>query len=682
MPDKKRFYTFGKYKHQLLHKLLIMKRGFFFIILFSLVSSISGQWNDNYNIEHKCSHISERREIMSLEHLYNWQSELLDDYDVKFYHLDLEVSSSSTYISGNVTIKADAVVQIDTIAFELIPVYTIDSILINGSNYTNDTIIYGDNIMVPVSIIDSNTAFSVQVFYNGDPGSTTGLSSFTSAFSEKYQKHVTWTLSEPFGAKRWFPVKQDLEDKADSCWVFLTTDSSNMAGSQGILTNTLDIGNGKTRYEWKSKYPIAYYLISFAVSDYQEYNIYAYPDQMNGDSILIQNFIYDHPDCLSDYKTGIDATSEMIELFSELYILYPFHEEKYGHCLTQLGGGMEHQTMTTINSFGFGLVAHELGHMWFGDNVTCATWSDIWINEGFATYSNYLAEEFIHGWESGKAFISSKQNNAMSQPGGSTYVPEDQISEDMGDQWRIFSGRLSYNKGAAIVHTLRHEIQDDDMFFDVMETFQVEFTDSTATGDDFKTVAEDVTGMDFDQFFDQWYYGQGYPTYDIEYYMLSDTLHLTITQTSSTTATTLFEMLMDYKLVFNDGTDTTVQFTQTDNINNFSVYAGKEVTNIIVDPEDWTMEKVGSISVTVEEKESPVYFSIGPNPVSLYLNIYFLNPSNKQKEIRVTDLSGKTLSLQNSNQKHIHYNTSNLSKGVYFVHITDGQYNFTRKFVK
>jgi len=621
MPDKKRFYTFGKYKHQLLHKLLIMKRGFFFIILFSLVTSISGQWNDNYNIEHKCSHISERREIMSLEHLYNWQSELLDDYDVKFYHLDLEVSSSSTYISGNVTIKADAVVQIDTIAFELIPVYTIDSILINGSNYTNDTIIYGDNIMVPVSIIDSNTAFSVQVFYNGDPGSTTGLSSFTSAFSEKYQKHVTWTLSEPFGAKRWFPVKQDLEDKADSCWVFLTTDSSNMAGSQGILTNTLDIGNGKTRYEWKSKYPIAYYLISFAVSDYQEYNIYAYPDQMNGDSILIQNFIYDHPDCLSDYKTGIDATSEMIELFSELYILYPFHEEKYGHCLTQLGGGMEHQTMTTINSFGFGLVAHELGHMWFGDNVTCATWSDIWINEGFATYSNYLAEEFIHGWESGKAFISSKQNNAMSQPGGSTYVPEDQISEDMGDQWRIFSGRLSYNKGAAIVHTLRHEIQDDVMFFDVMETFQVEFTDSTATGDDFKTVAE-------------------------------------------------------------DGTDTTVQFTQTDNINNFSVYTGKEVTNIIVDPEDWTMEKVGSISVTVEEKESPVYFSIGPNPVSLYLNIYFLNPSNKQKEIRVTDLSGKTISLQNSNQKYIHYNTSNLSQGIYFIHISDGQYSFTRKFVK
>lgn len=658
-----------------------MKRALLSIIFSLILIVTNGQWNRTGNIDQKCMHIPDGREASALAHIYDWQNDHLNDYDVKFYWLDIEVSETSTYVSGNTTINAESVVVLDTFAFELIndPDMYIDSIFFNGvqyESYSRD----GDNVLVPVAGIDAGSMFSAQVFYHGDPGSVGFLSGLTHAYSETYQKHVTWSLSEPFGAKSWFAVKQDLEDKADSCWVFLTTDSTNMAGSQGLLTNVVDLGNGKTRYEWKCRYPIDYYLISFAVADYQDYSIYAHPAQMNGDSLLIQNFIYDAPNCLENNKAGIDASAEMIELYSDLYILYPFHEEKYGHCLTQLGGGMEHQTMTTLGGFSFGLVAHEMGHMWFGDNVTCATWSDIWINEGFATYSNYLCEEYIHGWESGKNFIRGAQNSAMSQPGGSTYIPVDQIYE--ANQWRIFSGRLSYDKGAAIVHTLRHEIQDDTAFFNVMKTFQTEFSDSTATGEDFKNVAEDVTGMDFEQFFDQWYYGQGYPTYDIEYYMIGGTLHMTVTQTTSTTATPLFVMLMDYKLSFSDGSDTTVQFTQTDNLNEFSVYTGKEVTDIEIDPEDWTMEKTGSISVTIDESETPGYFTIGPNPVKNYLNIYFFNSSYKQREILITDLSGKSVLRQKSNEKQIRINTSELPHGIYFVQTIGGNKNLIRKFVK
>ena len=616
-----------------------MKRKFTFIILFLFSVVLSAQWNTDPNYEGKCSHIPKDMP-RTLDYLYNWQSPLLDNYDVKFYWLDIEVSDTETKVSGKVTINAQAVAAIDTFAFELIPVMSINKILIDGTEYTAWSRT-GDNVLVPVDPISQGNDFSAEIYYNGNPGSGGFFSGLSKAYSEQYQTSVVWTLSEPFAAKEWFPVKQDLEDKADSCWVFLTTDSDNMAGSQGILTQVVDLGNGKSRYEWKSSYPIDYYLISFAVANYQEYNTYAHPEEMNGDSILIQNFIYDAPGCLENYKDEIDETASMIEMMSEKYILYPFHEEKYGHCLTQLGGGMEHQTMTTIGGFGFGLVSHELGHMWFGDNVTCATWSDIWINEGFATYSNYLAEEFLHGWESGKAFMIASQNSAMSQPGGSTYIPIEEIAED--NVWRIFSGRLSYRKGAAIIHTLRHEIQDDSLFFAVMGTFQTEFTDSTATGDDFRQVAEDVTGMDFEQFFDQWYYGEGYPIYNYEYYMVNGTFHLTSTQTTSSPSTPLFVMLMDYKLKFADGTDTTVRFMQTDNLNTFEVFTGKEVTGVTVDPEAWTMEKVDNISVTLEETELPVYFSMGPNPVNDLLNIFFLNPSNTKRELTVLDISGKTI---------------------------------------
>ncbi len=653
-----------------------MKRILTFIILIISINVI-GQQNEYHDLEGTCSHAKHFDKDI-LAHIYDWQSEYLDDYDVSFYLIDIEVTNTSTYISGNVSIDAEAVVVLDTFAFELIAEQTIDQIYVEGVEYTSWTR-DGDNVLVPVNAIDAGTTFTAQIYYHGAPPSGGFFSGVSTAHANAWNQDVTWTLSEPFAAKDWFPVKQDLEDKADSVWVFLTTDSANMATSQGILTSTVTVGD-KKRYEWKSAYPIAYYLISFAVSEYQQYNLYAHPEEMEGDSILIENYVYDSPGCLENYQNSIDRTPEMVELLSDLYILYPFWEEKYGQTLVELGGGMEHQTNTTLGGFWFGLVAHELGHMWFGDNVTCATWSDIWINEGFATYSNFLAEEFINGWESAEGFIVDKQNSAMSSPTGSIYIPEDEIYP--GNEWRIFDGRLSYNKGASIVHILRHEIQDDDLFFDVMGTFQTDFTDSTATGDDFRNTAEEVTGMDFETFFDQWYYGEGYPKYDLSYYMTGGNFHLVSTQSGSASSTPFFKMLMDYQLHFDDGTDTIVQFEQTENMNHFTVFTGKNVIDVTVDPDNWTMEKVINLTVVVDEMTSPTFFSIGPNPVENTLNVYFSEAENTSREIRIYDLSGKEMLFTNNGNKHIHLDVSGLSKGVYLIKVTEGDNIRVKRFVK
>ncbi len=653
-----------------------MKRILTFIILIISINVI-GQQNEYHDLEGTCSHAKHFDKDI-LAHIYDWQSEYLDDYDVSFYLIDIEVTNTSTYISGNVSIDAEAVVVLDTFAFELIAEQTIDQIYVEGVEYTSWTR-DGDNVLVPVNAIDAGTTFTAQIYYHGAPPSGGFFSGVSTAHANAWNQDVTWTLSEPFAAKDWFPVKQDLEDKADSVWVFLTTDSANMATSQGILTSTVTVGD-KKRYEWKSAYPIAYYLISFAVSEYQQYNLYAHPEEMEGDSILIENYVYDSPGCLENYQNSIDRTPEMVELLSDLYILYPFWEEKYGQTLVELGGGMEHQTNTTLGGFWFGLVAHELGHMWFGDNVTCASWSDIWINEGFATYSNFLAEEFINGWESAEGFIVDKQNSAMSSPTGSIYIPEDEIYP--GNEWRIFDGRLSYNKGASIVHILRHEIQDDDLFFDVMGTFQTDFTDSTATGDDFRNTAEEVTGMDFETFFDQWYYGEGYPKYDLSYYMTGGNFHLVSTQSGSASSTPFFKMLMDYQLHFDDGTDTIVQFEQTENMNHFTVFTGKNVIDVTVDPDNWTMEKVINLTVVVDEMTSPTFFSIGPNPVENTLNVYFSEAENTSREIRIYDLSGKEMLFTNNGNKHIHLDVSGLSKGVYLIKVTEGDNIRVKRFVK
>jgi aminopeptidase N len=651
---------------------------FLTLIIFFIGMNAMAQQNVNDNIEGKCSHVRHfNRDILA--GIYDWQSDYLDDYDITFYWLDIEVTDTSTHIEGNVRIYAETVAVLDTFAFELIPEQTIDKIFVDGIEYTSWTR-DGDNVLVPVNKLASGTDFVAQIYYHGQPPISgdffTGVST---AHANAWNKDVTWTLSEPFAAKDWFPVKQDLEDKADSVWVFLTTDAANLATSQGVLTNTVTIGN-KKRYEWKSSYPIDYYLISFAVSEYQQYDLYAHPEGMGGDSLVIENYVYDSPGCLENYKNDIDEVPAMIDLYSDLYILYPFWKEKYGQTLVELGGGMEHQTNTTLGGFWFGLAAHELGHMWFGDNVTCATWSDIWINEGFATYSNFLAEEFIHSRESADGFIISRQNSAMELPGGSIYIPEEEIYP--GNERRIFDGRLSYNKGASIIHTLRHEIQDDDLFFEVMGTFQTEFTDSTATGDDFRNTAEEVTGMDFEQFFDQWYYGEGYPVYDFSYYMEGENFHLVSTQTTSSTETPLFKMLMDYQLHFADGTDTIVTFEQTDNLNHFMVYTGKQVVNVTVDPENWTMEKIASLTVVADEFSSPAYFSLGPNPATNTLNVFFLEPGNTEREICISDLSGKEILKTERSNQHVSLDVSALPKGMYLVKVIEGENTKVKRFVK
>ena len=390
------------------------------------------------------------------------QTPLLSNYDVKFYKLDIAVERTSIYISGNVTINAEVVsTALDTFAFDLIDILNVDSVLINGVSCTFTR--SNNEVFVKINTpINHGSLFSAKIYYWGTPPSGGFFSGISNATSQSWGNQITWTLSEAFNANQWFPCKQLLQDKADSSYVFVTTSNTNKVGSNGVLENTVSLPNNKVRYEWKSRHPINYYLISIAVGKYVDYSIYAHPAGLN-DSILIQNYIYDNPATLQYFKTQIDLTADFIELYSNLFGLYPFWDEKYGHCMAPLGGGMEHQTMTTLGMFNFTLTSHELSHQWFGDNVTCATWSDIWVNEGFASYCEYLALEYL---DSGQEvpWLADVHNNVLSELDGSVYIPVLQAT----DENRIFDSRLSYEKGAAIIHMLRFELQNDTTFFNIM----------------------------------------------------------------------------------------------------------------------------------------------------------------------------------------------------------------------
>ncbi len=552
------------------------------VVIFSTVSFAQHTFHGE---EHKCSgrhHFHSQNK--SSEPDYE-QSDEMFDYDVKFYWLDIEVDNTSTFIEGNVTVQA--VVQnnpLEKFVIELKDYMVVDHVLFAGTqlNFTHSN----DEIHVDLpSTLAIGESFEAQIFYSG-----TAQNGLFNEQSSSWGNDVTFSLSESFKARDWWPSKQVLADKADSAYIYITTPDNLKAGSNGLLTASITMPDNKIRYEWKTNYPINYYLISISVAEYVEYNIYANPTGAAG-PVLIQNYVYNASGCLPYFQEEIDKTVDLLELFSSLFGLYPFHEEKYGHCMAPLNGGMEHQTMTTLGYFEFWLIAHEIGHQWFGDNVTCATWQDIWINEGFASYSDYLSREYLVSQNVADSWMANAHDYVMSQPGGHVYIPE----QHAFDEGMIFDYRISYQKGPAIIHTLRYIINDDDLFFQLLTDFQNQYTDDVATGADFRDLATELTGIDFTPFFDQWYYGEGFPTYSIQYEADGNTLRFTTLQTTSTNTTPFFSTPIEYKINYAGG-NTTVRFEQHHNVQTYEVELPGSFTSIEIDPNNYVLNQDGTIS--------------------------------------------------------------------------------------
>ena len=558
-------------------------------------------------------------------------------YDVHFYHLDLNMNNLSTALSGTVRMDASSNVSLDSVLYELFSGYTITEIRVNGNavDYSRNN----SAIKVPVNA-GQNEIFSIETDYSGTPPTAAtnplGGAGMSQDDSPTWGNEVVWSLSEPFSAYEWFPCKQSLTDKADSSYFFITVPSNLKAGSNGLLEQVVDLGNGFSRYEWKHRHPIDYYLISVSVSSYVEYNVYANPVGAPN-PILIQNYIYDNPQTLINFQDDIDETVDFMELFYDLYGPYPFEDEKYGHCMAPFSGGMEHQTMTTQGFFTKGLTTHELGHQWWGDNVTCASWCDIWINEGFASYSEYLMLENLYPNES-TGHMEDVHDNIMNQNGGSVWVL-DSLNEN-----RIFSGRLTYDKGAAIVHTMRYMVNDDALFFDILRDFQVTFKDSTAYGIDFKEALEEATGIDFNPVFEEWYFGEGYPTYSLLWQQTGEDVILQINHTTSKpNVTATFTNDLDIRFIRPGIGDTIVRFDISGNSNTFTINnIGTIASSISVDPENWIINRIGSIvqsnELGLNEPIMEDEISLHPNPSNGTFQIK--NLKNKA-EVTVYNLNGK-----------------------------------------
>ncbi len=593
-------------------------------------------------------------------------------YDVNHYGISLEVNDTSTFISGYTDILATALGQMEELVFELSSSYQVDSVFQDGERLESFTHLADLVRITPRVPPVIGEKFTVRVYYHGEGGQNGFFAGISNRTDLAWGQRVTYTLSEPFLSLDWFVCKQVLPDKADSADVFLTVGDSLMAGSNGILAGVDSLPGGKLRYHWKTRYPVAYYLLSLAVSRYREYSFYA-DSEFLPDSLLIQNYIYDDPQYLEQNRDGIDATAALIDLYSRLFVPYPFFREKYGHCLAPIGGGMEHQTMTTLNGFSFTLVAHELTHQWFGDNVTCASWQDIWIHEGFASYGEYLALEALVSPEAAREWMGRAHEMALTEPEGSVYIPE----EDAGDEYRIFSAALSYKKGAALLHMIRYELGNDSLFFRTLSEFQLRYADSVATGRDFMEVLNEISGSDFGWFFDQWYFGQGFPEFLFTWWQSADSLVVEIIQSGSSPGTPFFRTGLDLELQFESGGDTLVRIRCDSPLMTIRIPMEIPVAKLVPDPGNWVLQR----SEVIRKIVSAGYLKVSPNPFGEELNIRFLAGAG-DREIILSDLNGRILERHFSSSGSYTLHTGELVQGLYFLKVNEGKETYTTRVVR
>ncbi len=584
-----------------------------------------------------------------------------DNIDVTYYNCYWNIDPSQNFISGNVQINFKSVSSnIDTLYFDLSNGLTGDSIVFHQQSIS--FLHQNNQLLISASGVQSND--SINIYYHGAPSST-GFDSFKQ--STHQGSPIIWTLSQPYGASDWWPCKNTLNDKADSIDVLIDVPSDRVAVSNGTLINQQSNGTSKI-YHWKHQFPIATYLIAFAVTDY---SLIEFEVPFDSTNTLVQNFVYPE-DSITASTQLLDLIPTM-QLFDSLFGVYPFYQEKYGQAQFGWGGGMEHQTISFINNFGHELMAHELAHHWFGDKITCNSWEDIWLNEGFATYLSGLTYEYLYPSNYWLQFKKGKINSVTSLKWGSVKCV------DTTTVGRIFNSRLTYNKGAMILHQLRFVIGDQS-FFTAIRNYLNDTTLAfkNATTSNLKYHFENASGVNLDDYFNSWYEGEGYPSYKIVWSQLGNQLALNCSQTTSDSSVSFFKLPVPIQII-GENKDTIIILDNNNNFQNFSFNVAFKIDTIIINP---NADIITAQSVALSAKQENItqyYFSIIPNPADNNINLNF-NELQNNFEIQLIDMAGRVAFDQRySEAQAVNLTATNFSNGVYFIRViakefTTGQF--------
>jgi aminopeptidase N len=606
-------------------------------------------------------------------------------YDVQKYRLDLDLYScyASPYpknFSGKevITFKVDSALnhillnavssslQIDSVSMAAVSfLHSNDTLKLN----LNRTYLPGETVQARICYRHLNT--SDNAFYAGGG-------------------YVFFDFP-PEGARKCFPCWDRPSDKA--LWELTAKVPSNVKlGSNGSLADSV-LSADTLWYHWVSADPMSSYLMT--LSSRVSYNLdirHWHRPSNPSDSIPARYY----------YKTGEnpvpieDMVTPLTNFYSQKFGEYPF--EKIGFAtLNSLfqWGGMENQTLINLQPNGWqeDLVSHEFSHQWFGDLVTCGTWADVWLNEGFATYCESLWLENTSGYDAYKQHLNGEGNYYISHnPGYPIYNPS--WAMHTPPTGFLYNTAVIYDKGACVLHQLRY-VTGDSLFFRIMHEYPTDtnFMYRNAVTADFEAKVDSVTGQDYGWFFNEWVFHPNHPVYE-NAYEIDDAgngtwiVCLSVNQTQTNTC--FFQMPVEINVTFTDGSDTTVRVLNDMNPQLFVFTFSKQPNGVIFDPLRNILLKQATTVVGIRERPPLPGVSLeqnSPNPFTGNTTITYRIPVQSKVRVMVTDSFGRPVTVlinavQPAGSHEIALDGEKLSPGIYYLTLEAGTYTQTKKMIK
>jgi aminopeptidase N len=606
-------------------------------------------------------------------------------FDVIKYALDVDLYSCySTPYPKSFTGSAVITFRIDSV---------LNFIRLNAENFS---LVIDSVRLAGASFSHTADMLTIQLDRNYNPGEV--------AMVKIYYRHknvqdyafysnggTVFTDCEPEGARRWFPCYDQPSDKA--LFELTAKVKANVKlGSNGRLADSTLVGDVLT-YHWVSDQNVATYLMVITSKVNYQLNIGWWHKLSNpADSIPLRYYF----NAGENPAPVMAIMPDLTTWYSEKFVEHPFDKNGFATLNSDFAwGGMENQTLTSLcpGCWEESLAAHEFAHQWFGDMITCSTWADIWLNEGFATWAEAFWYESYAGYSAYKTdinnnasyYLSNNPGWAISNPDWAVTTPSTNI---------LFNYAITYMKGSCVLHQLRY-VLGDTLFFQSLQAYctDTNFKYKSATIADFNATVNEVTGADYNWFFDEWIYQPNHPMYQNTYNFQSQgsnqwKVNFFIKQVQ--TDPPFFKMPVEVLVRFADATETTFRFMNDVNFQQISWVVDKQPVSLKFDPDKQIVLKGGSTIVGVPEDNPAASHIIlsqnSPNPTGTATQIRYEIDKVMHVTLEITDLSGVVLmrplnKLQSAGAHEINIDCSSLASGSYLYKLSAGNASQVKKLV-